>query len=266
MTEQGPESEYYDAMVTLLEWLWGRGFMAPGGVGNVDRMIRGLDVKGKRILDIGCGLGGPAFYLAGKYGAHVTGIDLERHLVERARRRASESGLEHQVEFLTVEPGPLDFPDNSFDVVFTSGSLTQTEDKPGILGECRRVLSPGGVLTSYEWLSHQQVLSADMLYFFEMEGLTYHLVTLEEFGRLLANAGFERIELEDSSDWYRKEARREYELMRGPQYSRVLNMIGQEKADHLIEDWRSMVVVCEKGELRQGYLRARNPVPDHPGI
>jgi phosphoethanolamine N-methyltransferase len=266
MTEQAPESEYYDAMVTLLEWLWGQDFMAPGGEGNVDRMMRGLEVRGKCILDIGCGLGGPAFVLAGKYGAHVTGIDLERHLVERARRRAAEIGLEHQIEFLTVDPGPLDFPDHSFDVVFTSGSLTQTEDKSGIIDECRRVLNPGGMLTCYEWLTHQDVLSADMLYFFEMEGLTYHLVTLDEFGGLLASSGFEQIELEDSSDWYRKEARREYELMRGPQYSRVLNMIGQKQADHLIEDWRSMVVVCEKGELRQGYLRARNPRPDELGV
>jgi hypothetical protein len=41
--------------------------------------------------------------------------------------------------------------------------------------------------------------------------------------------------------------------------SRVVELIGQADADHLEEDWRSMVVVCEKGEMRQGYYRATKP-------
>ena len=259
MNGKPPESEYNVAIVTLLEWLWGRGFMAPGGAGNIQKMVDGLDVRGKRILDLGCGLGGPAFILARQYGARVTGIDLEKQLIERAKRRAVELGFENQVEFLTVGKGPLSFPDGAFDVVFASGAFTQAEDKAGIFGECRRVLKPGGILTCYDWLRSDGDYSEDMLYFFEMEGLTYKMVTLERLGELLQEAGFEVIGLDDASDWYRREARREYELMRGPEYSRVVGMIGQKDADHLIEDWRSMVVVCEKGEMHQGYSRARKP-------
>lgn len=259
MSKQAEESEYYEEMIILLEWLWGEGFMAPGGEGNVDRLVKGLDLEGRQLLDIGCGLGGPAFILAEKYGARVTGIDLEAHLIERAQHRAREKGLEQQVEFLHVDPGPLDFPDSSFDVVLTSGALTQTEDKAGIFSEISRVLKPGGVLTSYEWLKNDGELSADMLYFFEMEGLTYRLVTLEDFGSLLAQSGFNEITLEDASEWYRNESRREYELISGPEYSRVLDLVGQKDGDHLVEDWRSMVVVCEKGELLQGYIRGRKP-------
>jgi phosphoethanolamine N-methyltransferase len=259
MTREAGESEYYDEMIILLEWLWGEGVMAPGGEGHVDRMVKGLDLQGRRVLDIGCGLGGPAIILAEKYHARVTGIDLEAHLIEKAQARAVEKGLEQQVKFLRVKSGPLNFPDNSFDVVFTSGSLTQMEDKAGMFREIRRVLKPGGVLTSYEWLKNKGELTADMLYFFEMEGLTYKLVTLEDFGEFLAQAGFGDIVLEDASDWYRKEVRREYELMSGPEYSRVIELVGQKDGDHLIEDWRSMAVVCEKGELRQGYFRGRNP-------
>ena len=39
-------------------------------------------MQGKRVLDIGCGLGGPAFVLAQRFGANVVGIDLEEHLIE----------------------------------------------------------------------------------------------------------------------------------------------------------------------------------------
>ena len=65
------EIEYHDAMVTILELIWGDGFMAPGGKGNVDNLVEGLDVRNKSILDIGSGLGGPAFVLAKGYGASV---------------------------------------------------------------------------------------------------------------------------------------------------------------------------------------------------
>src|SRR5690606_10965797 len=95
-------SEYHDSMVAFLEWIWGRDYMAPGGEGNVDRMVAGIELAGRRVLDIGCGIGGPAFVLARKYGAEVTGIDLEPQLVARANRRAEELGLSERAEFRTV--------------------------------------------------------------------------------------------------------------------------------------------------------------------
>ena len=105
--------EYHDAMITVLELIWGKGFMTPGGEGNVANMIDGLDVRGKRILEIGSGLGGPAFVLAGKYGALVVGTDLEPHLVEHAQHRARELELDAQTEFLLVNRGSLEFADES---------------------------------------------------------------------------------------------------------------------------------------------------------
>lgn len=256
MTAEAHAGEYHDSMVTLLEWIWGRDYMAPGGEGNVDKMVRGLDLSGKRVLDIGCGIGGPAFALARKYGAHVTGIDLEPQLVARATRRAAELRLSRETEFRTVKLGDLPFPDRSFDLVFTSGALTQTEDKAGIASECLRVLKPGGGLTCYDWLKGDAPISDDMRYFFKMEGLTYNLITLAQLGEFLRAAGFADVTLEDASDWYRRESRREYEKMRGAR-AEVAALIGEAQADHMIEDWRSLVVVCEKGELRQGYTRAR---------
>ena len=152
------------------------------------------------------------------------------------------------------------FPAGAFDVVFTSGALTQTEDKAGIVAECLRVLKPGGVLTCYDWLKSDAPISDDLRYFIKMEGLTYNLITLAELGRHLVEGGFEDVTMEDASDWYRRESRREYERMRGEGRPRVVELIGEAQADHMIEDWRSMVVVCDKGELRQGYTRGRKPL------
>lgn len=250
-------SEYYDAMVTLLEWIWGRDFMAPGGEGNVAKMVQGLELAGKKVLDVGSGLGGPAFVLARKYGARVTGTDLEDHLVKRATERAAELNLSDRVQFLHVSPGPMDFPDNCFDVVISAGAITQTTDKLCIFEEMHRVLKPGGVLTTYDWMKSQGPYSKDMLYWFKMEGLTYALETLERHGEILEEAGFRDVEFEDGSGWYRRKVREEYELLSGKGYPTIVELIGRKDADHLVEDWRAMVIVCENGEMRQGYLRAR---------
>lgn len=259
MSRKENESEYYDAMLDLLEWIWGKGFMAPGGEGNVDRLVGGRDIQGKRVLDIGSGLGGPVFFLARKYGAQVTGTDLEPHLVARATDRARELGLDEQVEFIQVQAGPMDFADDTFDLVVSSGAITQTADKLGIFSEIFRVLEPGGALSCYDWMKNEGDYSREMLRWFELEGLTYAMETLERHGEILAEAGFIDIDLEDASDWYRAECRKEYELLSGEGYDEVVRLIGLKDANHLIESWKVMVLLCENGEMRQGYCRAVKP-------
>ena len=253
------ENEYYDNMVTMLELIWGDGYMAPGGPGNVAKLLDGIDAQGKRILDIGCGIGGPVFEMAKTHGAEVVGIDLELPLVDRAKRDAKKHGLEHQCTFQNTEVGPLPFDDQSFDVVISSGAFTQIVDKSGILGESLRVLRPGGHLRCYDWLKPAGEFSDDMHYWFKVEGLTYALETLEGYEQHLLDAGFVAVTTTDASDWYRSEARHEYQLIKGDLYPRMVELLGQSDADHFVEDWRAMVVVIDKGEMLQGYCRGRRP-------
>jgi len=88
------ESEYDDALVTLLELIWGEGYMAPGGEGNVMKIAEGLEMRDKRVLDIGCGIGGPAMFLARNYGANVVGTDLEPQLLELVEKRDAVEDLQ----------------------------------------------------------------------------------------------------------------------------------------------------------------------------
>ncbi len=255
----GNESEYHDAMITLLELVWGEGFMAPGGAGNIAKIVDGVDLQGKRVLDIGCGIGGPAFLLAGTYGANVVGTDLEPHLIEIAKERAAKLGLEEKTDFRVVEPGPLTFPDESFDCVVSSGAFTQIADKLGMFKEVLRVLKPGGVFSCYDWMKSEGEYSDDMLYWFKVEGLTYAMETPERHEEILTEAGFVDVATTDASKWYREHVRVEYEKIRGELYPRMLELIGKEQSEHFVENWRAMVVVCEKREMRQVYTRSRKP-------
>jgi ubiquinone/menaquinone biosynthesis C-methylase UbiE len=253
------ETEYDDALVTLLELIWGEGFMAPGGEGNVAKIAEGLDMRGKRVLDIGCGIGGPAFFLVRNYGANVVGTDLESQLIEVANRRAKEYGLEAKTDFQVVEPGPLGFPDNSFDFVVSSGAFTQISNKLEMFKEVLRVLKPGGIFSCYDWMKAEGEFSEDVKYWFKMEGLTYAMVTPEEHDELLREAGFSDVSVVERSEWYREKVREEYEQLRDELYPRAVELIGKEQADYRVENWRAMVVISEKGELRQAYTRGRKP-------
>ena len=257
------KNEYHDTMVAMLELVWGEGFMAPGGEGHVAKMVDGVELENRRVLDIGCGLGGPACILAGKYGAHVVGTDLEAPLIERARSRAAKLGVQDRTEFEVVTPGALTFEDQSFDLVMSSGGVTQIPDKLGIFRECLRVLKPGGCISVYDWMKNAGEYSEDMQYWFEMEGLSYSMETPKRQQAILHEAGFDEVEVVDSSAWYRAEARNEYERLRTRDSDRLVDLIGKEAADHAVENWRAMLVVCEKGEMLQVYSRARCPRTGH---
>lgn len=257
--DRNHSDEYDSDMVAVLELIWGTGFMAPGGPALVHHMVQDLNVKDKLILDIGCGLGGGDLVLARELGARVIGIDLEAPLIEQAKMRIEAAGLSDKIEARCVQSGPLAFPDNEFDVVYSVGAFTQTEDKLAIFGEAFRVLKPAGVITSYDWMKTDRPISDAMVRWFELEGLTYALATLEEHQRLLEEAGFESVEVADDGGAYARECEQEFAQLRGPLRSKLVDAIGPENTDHYIEDWQATLGLLQAGELVPGFMRGIKP-------
>jgi phosphoethanolamine N-methyltransferase len=255
----GHEVEYTDAMIKMLELIWGEGFMAPGGPELADRLVAGIDLEGKRLLDIGSGLGGPCCHLAENHGAIVTGVDIEPQLIEISNRYARQQGLSGQAEFILVEPGPLPFTDGSFDIVISAGAITQIPDKPAIFAECFRILKKGGVLRNFDWTAASEEPSEDLRYFFEVEDLSYALELPGAYENYLQDAGFSDISVADDSGWYRRQSREEYDLLKGPLYQQMVDLLGQADADHFVENWRALAIVFEKGDLTQTIFRSIKP-------
>jgi ubiquinone/menaquinone biosynthesis C-methylase UbiE len=95
----------------------------------------------KRVLEIGCGLGTDGAQFA-KAGADYTGIDLTDAAVELARKRFELFGLPGK--FWVSDAENLDFPSDTFDLVYSHGVLHHTPDTVRAVEEVRRVLKPGG--------------------------------------------------------------------------------------------------------------------------
>ena len=260
------EDEYSDTLIKFLQIIWGDGFLSPGGPDAARAIVSGLDLTGKQVLDIGCGIGGFDTLLADEFGAKVIGIDIEPGLISRAKERVRAKGMEQQVECRLVRPGTLDFADNTFDVVFGKDSWIHIADKHAFFAEVFRVLKPGGVLAAGDWMRGSQPFSPDMEYFFEIEGLTYHMDTLEHYGQILQSTGFIDVALTDITDINRELAHREYASMIGPLKPTMIAALGKEKQEYFVEDWRALTVVLDNGELRPGRFRAKKPLGETKGI
>ena len=104
-----------------------------------------------RVLDIGCGIGGPARYLAHTYGCRVDGIDLTAELIETGLTLTERCGLADRVTLQLGNALDLPFAGETFDVVWCQNVTMNIEDKAGFLAGAYRVLKPGGLFTSTEY-------------------------------------------------------------------------------------------------------------------
>lgn len=106
----------------------------------------------KRVLDAGCGLGGPAVVLAQEYGVQVTGLTICEPHITVATDFARQKGVDHLVNFRHGDFMDMPFPDDSFDVVTNHETFCYAQDKLSYLQEAYRILKPGGHLQMVEGL------------------------------------------------------------------------------------------------------------------
>jgi tocopherol O-methyltransferase len=108
---------------------------------------------GARVLDVGCGFGGSALWLARQRGCYVTGITISAAQVKRAAEQAWAENLDDQVRFWVMDANRLDLPAARFDVVWVIECSEHLADKAGFIDSCARVLRPGGKLALCAWLA-----------------------------------------------------------------------------------------------------------------
>jgi len=105
------------------------------------RLVDVSTYQGKSLLEVGCGAGIDLVRFA-RAGAIATGIDLSTTAIELARKNIEQNGLKADLWVMNGES--MQFPDNSFDVVYAHGVLQYTADVEKMVAEIHRVVKPGG--------------------------------------------------------------------------------------------------------------------------
>ncbi|GAA1632684.1 methyltransferase domain-containing protein [Catellatospora bangladeshensis] len=209
---------YYDRTADLYAQLWGddihlgywdageRPATAADRRPATERLIRELVgfagiAPGSRVLDVGCGHGGPALYLAGRLGCEIDGITLSGEQVGRATARAAEEGLSGRTGFRVADVLGGGIAEGAYDVVWAMESLMHIPDRPAFFEVALRALRPGGVLALNTWAVREGPLDAaesDLVRRILHNQVLPSLDSIEAHRRMAEAAGFAQVR---TADW-----------------------------------------------------------------
>ncbi|KAF7559942.1 hypothetical protein G7046_g4210 [Stylonectria norvegica] len=155
--------QYYNLATDLYEYGWSQSFhfcrFAYGETfhraiaRHEHYLAHQINIKADmKVLDVGCGVGGPAREIVKFSGAHVTGININEYQISRSKIYAEREGLSNKLDFVQGDFMNLPFPDASFDAVYAIEATVHAPSLQGVYSEIFRVLKPGGVFGVYEWL------------------------------------------------------------------------------------------------------------------
>lgn len=126
-----------------------------GGTQATDFVINAMGIsESSRVLDIGCGIGGPARYVAEQVGCHVTGVDLTADYIAAGDTLSDWVGLGDKVNLKHASALALPFDEGQFDAAYVMHVGMNIADKATMMAEAFRVLRPGGCLVIYDVMTH----------------------------------------------------------------------------------------------------------------
>lgn len=161
-----------------------------GGREAVKELSASMGIEsGMHLLDVGCGVGGPARYFAER-GCHVTGIDLTEAFIHAARKLTDLVHLSDRARFQQGSALEMPFASGSFDAAYTIHVGMNIEDKARMFREVARVLKPGGRFGIFDIM---RVGSAELVFPtpWALTSDTSFTSTVADYRHALEAAGFQ---------------------------------------------------------------------------
>jgi len=203
---QKATNNFYTLVTEFYEKGWGQSFhFAPRFKGESFRasILRhehflavklGLNSK-DRVLDVGCGVMGPARNIARVSGAHITGITINEHQIQRCKALNGATTINHLLDVKQGDFMAMPFPDNSFDKMY---AIEATCHAPSLVGVYKQVISklkPGGKACFYEWAMTDKYDATNPVHVQIKKDIEYgnsicELSTIAEIDQAIKEAGF----------------------------------------------------------------------------
>ena len=224
-------------------------------------LSRACRSRARRSLDIGCGSGGIALHLVERHGAaHATGFDVERPVIDTARRRAAERELSDRAEF---HPGAA-----------RAAAFRRPFLRRRLLQGCAAACAGQGCLVcgnlpraetgrrlcgvELDDLARRRTVTGDESLCRGGRAVLRHGIA-GTLSQAMRHAGFADVTVRDRNPWYRDVAREELIRLKGPLYPTVAAAVGTAYVDKNIRTWEAMQKVLDSGEHRPTHLRGWKP-------
>lgn len=226
-----------------------------GGLQAVEALARRAGIRGEsRVLDVCAGLGGPARFLAWRYGCRVAAIDLSESRCRSATRLTRLVRLTRTVTVVQGDAARLPFAGGSFTAVVSQEGWLHIPDKERVAGECFRVLASGGRLAFTDWTAGPRLASRERSQLREWMA-AIGIESLEGHRRLLARVGFGGIEAEDLSVEWRRILRERLTLYRALEAETVARF-GRARYAEYDQLYAFFVGLVEAGKIGGGRFSA----------
>ncbi|CCE62872.1 hypothetical protein TPHA_0D02350 [Tetrapisispora phaffii CBS 4417] len=215
---------YYNVVTDFYEYGWGSSFhfsrfyKGETFFASVARHEHYLAYKagikeGDLVLDVGCGVGGPAREIARFTGANIIGLNNNDYQIAKAKYYSKKFHLEDQLDFVKGDFMNMDFEPATFDKVYAIEATCHAPKLEGVYGEIYKVLKPGGVFAVYEWVMTDKYDASNpehrkIAYEIELGDGIPKMFECDVARKALKNVGFEVLvddDLADNDDeipWY----------------------------------------------------------------
>lgn len=251
------QNQYSSNSILRYEKIFGRGFVSTGGLETTEEIVAMLSLKpGLKVLDVGCGIGGSGFYMVKNFNVQVLGVDLSTNMIQIGKQRAIEF-KDDKVEFVVQDVTSAEYEPESFDVIYSRDTILHIEDKKSLFANFLKWLKPGGEVLISDYCKGPQELSDVMKAYIAKR--QYHLLSPEEYGKLLEEVGFSDVKAKDNTARFIEILKAERERF-DKEKSTFLKDFSPEDFEYLVEDWDTKIDRCGRGDQKWGLFHAKKSV------
>lgn len=212
------------------------------------------------MLDIGCGIGGSAFYMAKTFGTQVYGIDLSTNMINIANdlRLEQSAGVQHSVQFYVEDATLMPYPGSFYDMVYSRDTILHIEDKKSLFAKFFQTLKPGGLVVISDYCHGDKPQGHGQHFLDYVKSRGYHLHTVQEYGKILESVGFVDVQAVDLTTYFIEILNKEVNEFTKVK-EQILDEFSQKDFDYIVTGWTDKVKRCTDGDQAWGYFVARKP-------
>nr|XP_027208522.1 phosphoethanolamine N-methyltransferase 1-like [Penaeus vannamei] len=249
-------NQYSRKSILRYERIFGHTWVSTGGEATSKDLLIKMGLRpGMRVLDVGCGTGGSAFYMARHYGVHVHGVDLSTNMIDIAKDRLNreEKYLQSMIKFEVGDITKVQYDNASYDIIYSRDTILHIPNKEDLYRTLQAWLKPGGKLFVTDYCRGDQEHSQEFLDYVKRRG--YDLRTVKAYGKVLEEAGFKDVQAVDMTPTFISVLQNELKYFE-PTRDAFIQDYSEKDYKEIVDGWRQKLVRCSAGDQAWGMFLA----------